>query len=92
MDQKYTGHRQHSDQQTGGERDTLRDRVCGMVVIAVSEHRAIHDGQIYYFCSAGCRGKFRTSPGDFLGNQPGDRKAHEYGHSEGASVTGPPAD
>jgi Cu+-exporting ATPase len=33
-------------------------------------HRATHAGQPYYFCSAGCRTKFLTDPGRYLGPAP----------------------
>ena len=35
---------------------TVKDPVCGMSVDpTATAHRASHDGQDYFFCSAGCR-------------------------------------
>jgi Cu+-exporting ATPase len=31
-----------------------------------AQHRAEHDGRTYYFCSAGCRAKFRADPERYL--------------------------
>ena len=44
------------------------DPVCGMSVDPASaEHRSIHDGQTYYFCSRGCKERFDKDPAKFLG-------------------------
>ncbi|TMD22290.1 MAG: heavy metal translocating P-type ATPase [Chloroflexi bacterium] len=44
------------------------DPVCGMSVDPASaEHRSIHDGQTYYFCSSGCKERFDKDPAKFLG-------------------------
>ncbi len=44
-----------------------RDPVCGMQVDpARTAHRAEHDGQTYFFCSAGCREKFLAAPQPYL--------------------------
>ena len=45
----------------------LVDPVCGMKVTAESKHRHEHEGQTYYFCSAGCRAKFAADPAKHLG-------------------------
>jgi Cu+-exporting ATPase len=43
------------------------DPVCGMKVDpAKTSHRYTHDGQDYFFCSAGCRGKFAADPEGYL--------------------------
>jgi Cu+-exporting ATPase len=43
------------------------DPVCGMTVnVSDAQHRAVHDGQTYYFCSAGCRNAFEKDPAPFL--------------------------
>ena len=43
------------------------DPVCGMTVDPhTARHRAEHGGRPYYFCSAGCRGKFEADPGKYL--------------------------
>ncbi len=46
---------------------TVKDPVCGMNVNSeTSKHRAEYDGQIYHFCSAGCRTKFVADPPPYL--------------------------
>ncbi|WP_108045181.1 heavy metal translocating P-type ATPase [Bosea sp. 124] len=40
-----------------------KDPVCGMTVDpATAKHEAVHDGQTYHFCSAGCETKFKAAP------------------------------
>ena len=46
------------------------DPVCGMTVDPhTAKHRAEHRGHTYYFCSAGCRTKFVSSPQKYLGDR-----------------------
>ncbi|MFM9859446.1 heavy metal translocating P-type ATPase [Pseudoxanthobacter sp. M-2] len=43
------------------------DPVCGMRVDPqTAKHRFEHEGQPYFFCSAGCRTKFEADPGKYL--------------------------
>ena len=55
---------------TGHEESTKAvaiDPVCGMQVDMLSaKHRAEHDGNTFYFCSAGCRVKFIADPAAYL--------------------------
>ncbi|WP_426689190.1 heavy metal translocating P-type ATPase [Rhodanobacter ginsengiterrae] len=45
----------------------VKDPVCGMTVEPhTATHRAEHASHTYYFCSAGCRGKFVTDPSAYL--------------------------
>lgn len=45
----------------------VRDPVCGMSVDpATAAHQARHDGQDYFFCSAGCQSKFVADPERYL--------------------------
>lgn len=44
----------------------LTDPVCGMAVSPSSQHTHGHQGQIYYFCSAKCQGKFSANPAHYL--------------------------
>ncbi|HZK72762.1 MAG TPA: permease [Clostridia bacterium] len=47
---------------------TATDPVCGMSVeVANAEHHSVHDGQTYYFCSGGCKGRFDRDPDQYLG-------------------------
>ena len=51
--------------QTGAEH-LVKDPVCGMRVDPhATTHRAEHNGQPYYFCSAGCRAKFLADPAHY---------------------------
>ena len=44
------------------------DPVCGMTVaVEGSTHSAVHEGQTYWFCCPGCRGRFVRDPGKYLG-------------------------
>jgi Cu+-exporting ATPase len=42
---------------------------------AASKHRAEHGGQVFHFCSVGCRTKFVADPGRYLGGQDSVRRA-----------------
>jgi xanthine dehydrogenase accessory factor len=43
------------------------DPVCGMTVqVANARHIATHEGQTYYFCSAGCQKTFEVDPAKFV--------------------------
>lgn len=55
----------HSDGSPASS-EQLIDPVCGMQVTADSEHRHLHDGMIYLFCSDSCRGKFIAEPDTYL--------------------------
>jgi P-type Cu+ transporter len=59
-------HRHHHGAAGGGQ-VAARDPVCGMSVDpATSKHHLDHDGQTFYFCSAGCQAKFVTDPKKYL--------------------------
>ena len=53
---------------------SVRDPVCGMNVDPVrTKHSSVHEGENYFFCSAGCAEKFRREPGKYLssgGHEP----------------------
>ena len=63
----------------GGEGAAAKDPVCGMAVDpATSQHRFEHAGETYYFCCAGCRGKFAADPeGHLRGTAKAPRAAAE---------------
>jgi xanthine dehydrogenase accessory factor len=43
------------------------DPVCGMTVdVADARYRTVHDGQTFYFCSAGCLESFEADPTKYL--------------------------
>ncbi|TIV98404.1 MAG: YHS domain-containing protein, partial [Mesorhizobium sp.] len=49
----------------------IRDPVCGMNVDRASaKHFIRHEGQGFYFCSAGCKGKFEAEPAKYLAGRP----------------------
>jgi Cu+-exporting ATPase len=52
----------------------LKDPVCGMTVTPQSKHAHEHDGQPFYFCSAGCKSKFVADPQRYL-SPPADEPA-----------------
>ena len=45
---------------------TAIDPVCGMTVKADSPHTALHAGQRYVFCCAGCKTRFEADPARYL--------------------------
>jgi len=60
------------------------DPVCGMTVDRTSEHTAEHDGESYYFCSAGCRARFIADPEAYLGEHHGhEHHGHEQAPEDG---------
>jgi Cu+-exporting ATPase len=57
----------HSQDSAGKDAHPVRDPVCGMTVNPhTAQHRHEHAGQIYHFCSSGCRTKFAANPGKYL--------------------------
>jgi len=36
------------------------------VDVATARYRTVHDGETYYFCSAGCLSRFEEDPAAFL--------------------------
>lgn len=46
---------------------TVVDPVCGMSVDpATAEHRSVHEGTTYYFCSGSCKVDFDEDPEKYL--------------------------
>lgn len=84
------GHEKHSGRQAGRptENAGMRwspptsavDPVCGMTVAPEKAKSSIHDGDVYYFCSADCREKFETSPAEFLKTTPDAARKKEHHH------------
>jgi len=45
-----------------------KDPVCGMQIDPkTAAGQSSHQGQTYYFCSAGCKQKFDSNPGQYTG-------------------------
>lgn len=65
MDKHNHDHCSHGH---GATPDKAKDVVCGMnVTIEGAKHLIVHEGETYYFCSAGCRQKFEADPQKYLG-------------------------
>ena len=70
---EHAGHLVHSHGMAampGGEvarQESAIDPVCGMSVDPdTAEYRSFHEGQPYYFCSAGCKETFDKDPGKYI--------------------------
>ncbi|MEO3934291.1 heavy metal translocating P-type ATPase [Micrococcaceae bacterium Sec7.4] len=62
-----TEHAHHDHNHGAVTTEQVKDPVCGMTVDPqTTEHHAEHQGQQYYFCSAGCQGKFVADPARYL--------------------------
>ena len=65
------------------------DPVCGM---SVDSNKAAgkydYNGQIYYFCSQHCLGKFRETPDKFLGQSAAGQATRDHArpHASAAAV------
>lgn len=60
----------------------VTDPVCGMTVAPTStEHATVHDGEHFYFCSAGCQDKFLADPDTYAQKGLGHEHAGHDGHS-----------
>ena len=55
-----------------------RDPVCGMTVDRSTSFTSEWRGQTYYFCGAGCKGRFDADPELYL--DPSRRPAHAHQH------------
>ncbi|MEN6544020.1 heavy metal translocating P-type ATPase [Parvibaculum sp.] len=59
------GHQHHHSHDAAA--GMAKDPVCGMTVDPqTAKHRAEHEGETWYFCSAGCEAKFRADPDKYL--------------------------
>ncbi len=66
MDMKTHQHQSGSPPAKSASPADLKDPVCGMTVTEQSDHKVIHEGRPYYFCSAKCQGKFAADPLQYL--------------------------
>ncbi len=66
----------------GGEMEsqgTATDPVCGMTVEkSTAEYRSFHDGNAYYFCSAGCKQAFDREPAKYIAGGGKGHEAHTH--------------
>jgi YHS domain-containing protein len=69
----------------GGGRSVSADRdvdpVCDMTVDKASAKTAVHEGQVYYFCSQNCREKFEAAPASYA--KAAARASHGAAHRHG---------
>ncbi len=79
----------HGPVATGSVRNELHDPVCGMRMQADSPYRAEHQGQVYYFCSAGCREKFLKSPQAYAGRMNTALAGHAHKHAHSSAPVAP---
>jgi YHS domain-containing protein len=66
-------------QSVSADRDV--DPVCGMTVDKASAKTAVHEGQVYYFCSQSCREKFEAVPASYA--KAAAPASHGAGHRHG---------
>ncbi|MFB9979017.1 heavy metal translocating P-type ATPase [Mesorhizobium kowhaii] len=73
---KHSDHHHHTHdgccaaKAAAGEAAVVRDPVCGMTVDPATAKRSVrHEGQDFYFCSAGCKAKFEAEPQKYLGDK-----------------------
>jgi P-type Cu+ transporter len=63
----HDDHRHEGPDQAADDAAAVTDPVCGMRVDpATTPHHAEHGGQVFHFCSAGCRAKFVADPARYL--------------------------
>jgi P-type Cu+ transporter len=63
--------------------DTAIDPVCKMTVDMTNPPGGVaeHQGETYYFCSAGCRQAFEADPAKYLDpSNTGGHEGHDHGH------------
>ncbi|MDO8439662.1 MAG: YHS domain-containing protein, partial [Polaromonas sp.] len=70
MDMKTHQHHNASPPAKPSSPTDLKDPVCGMTVTEQSDHKLMHEGRPYYFCSAKCQGKFAANPLQYLAPAP----------------------
>ncbi|MCM2369963.1 heavy metal translocating P-type ATPase [Aporhodopirellula aestuarii] len=63
---------------------TATDPVCGMTVDLAESRHSEHEGQSYYFCSAGCQKKFEADPAGVLATFAAKQAAKTAGESGNA--------
>ncbi len=67
MTHEHHKHVPHNHDHHTNHRAIATDPVCGMSVDShTAQHRAEHDEQAYYFCSAHCHDKFVAAPDIYL--------------------------
>lgn len=58
---------------------TAIDPVCKMEVeIETAQFKSEHEGETYYFCSAGCQSSFEKDPHKYLPEHDHDHEGHHH--------------
>ena len=85
-------HKPHSPTNLAEATSSLaKDPVCGMSVDpATARHKAEHDGETFFFCSAGCREKFVADPARFLAAPAHAPASPRHDHADHASAAASP--
>ena len=60
---------------------TARDPVCRLTISTDKAKSAVHDGEVYYFCSAECRDKFEAAPQSYVEARPDHGAGSERRHA-----------
>src|SRR3984885_7887044 len=86
-------HKHHSSMTAAEATSALAtDPVCRMSVDpATAKHKAEHGGETFFFCSAGCRGKFVAEPAKYLGTVGRVRARAGRAHRPGLQPQNPAA-
>ncbi len=80
----HGGHGQHdhggaTHDPAGAPADEAKDPVCGMTVKTASAKTAAYRGQVFYFCSDACRGKFEAAPESYAKAAAPAHGEHRHG-------------
>ncbi|MEN3975849.1 heavy metal translocating P-type ATPase [Emcibacter sp. SYSU 3D8] len=72
-------HSDHGAHGAAAESRVVKDPVCGMNVDpATAKHSAIHKGEAFHFCSAGCKTRFEGDPEKYLSPAPPPAPGDEH--------------
>jgi len=70
-DHGHKGHEHHKHGAAHSDHGLARDPVCGMTVDPnAGKPTAEYEGQVFHFCSAGCKTKFEADPARYASGEP----------------------
>ncbi|KXF77442.1 copper-transporting ATPase [Paramesorhizobium deserti] len=70
-DHGHKGHEHHKHGAAHSDDGLVRDPVCGMTVDPnAGKPTAEYEGQVFHFCSAGCKTKFHADPARYASGEP----------------------
>lgn len=55
----------------------VKDVVCGMMVDPKTAEKSEYRGQMYYFCSKGCKAQFDKNPEKYTTSGGGEHAGHQ---------------